>query len=72
MNIDSIPHVITAACALHNICKVYHEQFNDAWLQTEGDYAQPDTITSRDTPTVDGGDYVYGIINYLLKLSQLM
>ena len=30
---------------------VHHEQFNDAWLQTEGDYAQPDAVTSRDTPT---------------------
>ena len=38
-NIDIIPHVIIAACVLHNICEVYHEQFNDAWLQTERDYA---------------------------------
>ena len=39
MNIDNISNVITAACVLHNICEVHHEQFNDAWLQTEGDYA---------------------------------
>ena len=51
MNIDNIPHVITAACVLHNMCEVHHEQFNDAWLQTEGDYTQPDAATSRDTPT---------------------
>ena len=49
MNIDNIPHVITTACVLHNICEV-HEHFNDAWLQTEGEYAEPDTVASRDTP----------------------
>ena len=51
MNIDNIPHVITAACVLHNICEVHHEHFNDAWLQTEGEYAEPDAVASRDTPT---------------------
>ena len=52
MNIDNIPHVITAACILHNICEVHHEHFNDAWLQIgEGDYAQPEAVASRDTPT---------------------
>ena len=46
MNIDNIPHVITAACVLHNICEVHYEHFNDAWLQTEGEYIEPDTVTS--------------------------
>ena len=52
MNIDNIPHVITAACVLHNICEVHHEHFNDAWLQIgTGEYAEPDSVASRDTPT---------------------
>ena len=43
MNIDNIPH-ITNACLLYNICEVHHEHFKDAWLQTEGEYAQPDAL----------------------------
>ena len=43
MNIDNIPHVITANCILHKIYEVHHEHFNDAWLQTEGEYVKPDT-----------------------------
>ena len=30
MNINNIPHVITAACVLHNICEINREHFNDA------------------------------------------
>ena len=52
MNISNIPHVIAAACVLHNICEVHHEHFNDAWIQTvESEYDQPETAISRDTPT---------------------
>ena len=51
MNIDNIPYVIIAACVLHNICEVHYENFNDAWLQTGGEYAQPDAVASRDIPT---------------------
>ena len=51
MNSDNIPHVITAACVLHNIYEVHHEHFNDAWLQAEGEHAEPDALTSKDTPT---------------------
>ena len=30
----------------------HHEHFNNAWLQIgEGEYAQPDVVASRDTPT---------------------
>ena len=32
MNVSNIPHVITAACILHNVCEVHHEHFNDAWI----------------------------------------
>ena len=64
MNIDNIPHVITAACVIHNICKVYHEQFNDAWLQTEGEYDQPDAVTSTDIPTGLPQDIRNALIQY--------
>ena len=51
MNIENIPHVITAACILHNICKVHDEHFNDTWLQNlDGDYDQPETV-ARNTAT---------------------
>ena len=51
MNINNIPHVITAACVLHNIREIHHKNFNDAWLQIGEEHAQPDLADSRDTPT---------------------
>jgi len=51
MNVENIPHVITAACILHNICEVHGEHFSDTWLQNlDGDYDQPETV-ARDTAT---------------------
>ena len=51
MNVDNIPHVITAACILHNICEVHGEHFNDTWVQNvDSDYDQPVTV-ARDTAT---------------------
>ena len=50
MNINNIPHVIIAACVLHNICQFHHAHFNVVWLQT-GEYAEPDAVASRDIPT---------------------
>ena len=64
MNIDNIPHVITAACVLHNICEVHHEHFNDAWLQTEGEYAEPDAVASTDTPTGLPQDIRNALVQY--------
>jgi len=48
MNLDNIPHVITTACILHNICETHGEHFNDTWMEDESD--QPEVIT-RDTTT---------------------
>ena len=65
MNIDNIPHVITAACVLHNICEVHHEHFNDAWLQIgEGEYTQPAAVASRDTPTGIPQDIRNALVQY--------
>lgn len=64
MSIDNIPHVITAACVLHNICETHHEHFNDAWLQTEGEYTQPDSVASRDTATGLPQDIRNALVQY--------
>ena len=64
MNINNIPQVITAPCVLHNICEVHHEHFNDVWSQTEGEYSQPDAITSRDTPTELPQDIKNALMQY--------
>ena len=51
MHVSNIPHIVTAACILHNICEIHHEHFNDTWMQSgEVDYVQPETV-ARDTPT---------------------
>ena len=48
MNLDNIPHVISTACKLHNICETHGKHFNDTWMEGESD--QPEVIT-RDTTT---------------------
>ena len=51
MHVSNIPHVITAACILHNVCQIHCEHFNDTWMQSgEVDYVQPETV-ARDTLT---------------------
>lgn len=65
MNIDNIPHVITAVCVLHNICEIHHEHFNDVWLQIgEGEYSQPDAAASRDAPTGLPQDIRNALVQY--------
>jgi len=45
MNVNNIPHVITAARILPNICEVHGEDFSDTWMQNmDGDYDQPETV----------------------------
>jgi len=51
MNVENVPHVINAACILHNICEIHGEHFNDKWLQNGEDvYDQPESV-ARDTTT---------------------
>ena len=47
MHVDNIPVVITAACILHNICKVHGESFNESWLleaDSGSNFPQPITV----------------------------
>ena len=65
MSIENIPNVITAACVLHNICEIYREHFNDAWLQTSEEYTQPSaTVRSRDPPTGPPQDIRNALVQY--------
>ena len=50
MHVDHIPNVIAVACILHNVCEVYREHFNDAWLLdiSNSNYPQPPTVAIRD------------------------
>ena len=48
MHTDNIPHMIAAACVLHNICEVHYEHFNKVWLQSsDSEYDQPTTMIIR-------------------------
>ena len=42
MDISNVPNVILACCALHNICEVHNDSFNDEWLQSD-EFDQPDS-----------------------------
>ena len=64
MNINNIPHVITAACLLHNICEIHREHYNDAWLQIGEEHAQPDPAASRDTPSGLPQDIRNALVQY--------
>lgn len=46
MNIDNIPHVITACCILHNMCEVHGDSFNDLWLEDVDMSTQPEASPS--------------------------
>ena len=52
MHTDHIPNIIAAACILHNMCEVYSERFNDAWLQdvarSGSNFFTPPSIACRD------------------------
>jgi len=64
MNVDNIPHVITAACILHNIWEVHGEHFNGTWLQNmDSDYDQPETV-DRDTATGPPQNVRISLIEY--------
>ena len=48
MFIHNVPAVAAAACVLHNICEIHHDQLNDAWLVDDNGLAQPDTSVFRE------------------------
>ena len=45
--VRNIPHIVTAACILHNTCGVHGDTFNDAWLKNRNDSSQPLTTVCR-------------------------
>ena len=53
MYVHNVPAVAAAACVLHNICEIHHDQFNDAWLAENDDLAQPATTAFRDVGASD-------------------
>ena len=65
MDTTNVPHVIAAACVLHNICELHHEHFNVVWLQgNEGDYTQPATVATRDTSSGRPHDIRNALVDY--------
>ena len=40
----SVPNVILACCALHNICEVHNDSFNDEWLLGSNEFDQPQQV----------------------------
>ena len=62
-HIDNVPHIIAACCALHNMCEIHHDSFNEEWLQ-EVNLDEPDSVpdTSTPTPSGTGGDRVRNIL----------
>jgi len=72
MNVSNIPHVITAACILQNVCEVHQEYFNDAWIQTmESQYDQPETAATRYTPTGPPQNIRNALVEYFPQLVLL-
>ena len=53
MYVHNVPVVAAAACVLHNICEIHHDQFNDAWLVDNDGLAQPATTAFRDVSASD-------------------
>ena len=48
MFMHNVSTVAAAACVLHLLCEIHHDQFNDAWLVDNDGLAQPDTTAFRD------------------------
>ena len=50
MVLGHISTVVAAACILHNVCEIYGDHFNEAWLQDNAadQENQPSAITNRD------------------------
>ena len=35
MDIENVPHITAACCALHNVCGIHGDSFYDEWLQED-------------------------------------
>ena len=57
MDISNVPNVILACCALHNICEVHNDSFNDDWLLGSNEFDQPNS-TDYNTPASTTGNTI--------------
>lgn len=75
MDIDNVPHIISACCVLHNVCEVHGDKFNDDWLlEVDTQMAQPDdqqSSSSAQSVRVSGGDQVREILIDYFKVHKL-
>ena len=51
MDIDNVPHIITACCILHNMCEVHGDSFNELWLEDVDMSTQPELSHSSGNDT---------------------
>ena len=51
MSIENIPNIVTAACIVHNVCKIHGKSYNEAWLhEIQGsELQQPNSSSVRDS-----------------------
>ena len=72
MDIDNIPHIISACCVLHNVCEVHGDNFNDEWLlEVDTQMAQPDDEHPVQSTLVSGDDEVWQILMDYFKHNNL-
>ena len=51
MDINNVPHIITACCILHNLCEVHGDAFNELWLEDVDMSTQPEVLHSSGNDT---------------------
>ena len=45
MNVENVPHIVSACCILHNVCEIHGDTFNEAWIADIDDtLEQPATV----------------------------
>ena len=51
MSIENIPNIVTAACIVHNVCKIHGKSYNEAWLHDiqGSELQQPNSSSVRDS-----------------------
>ena len=52
MNVCNVPHIVAAACILHNMCEIHGDKINDAWLESVETLEQPPTSSTPDTSSL--------------------
>lgn len=68
MHVNHIPHIVAAACILHNMCEIHNGRFNDAWLEDttqSGGSSQPPTSVCTDGHNEQAKQIRNAIVHYL-------